>query len=1067
MKLRKILSIILLMVLILSQFAFLKVNNVVYAIGGDENSNTKTDYNRYYYNQLVENSKEREVLPNEDAEQVAQKRNVSRIAIGIYDAMYEMYIDGVFKQGNVDYNLTRSGHVETKDLEDKNTLLSAYGAARDAFQYDYPDVFYVDFSYLSIRIASDSTGTFAYLGTGRKDSYLLPGFTSENVGRAVEAYEKDIAQVVNEAKEVKNDEDNDGDLTEEKVTFVHDYITEHMIYRYEDQVTAGNARTAFDALHYGEGVCEAYSRAFKAVLDRLDIPCIVVAGIYKTEKLNEAHAWNYVKLSDDKWYGVDVTHDDPTNKSWTEKNSGHETRQYCLVGQSELAGHHIPVGILSGANHEFDYPVLSIEAPRETTLYVNEDLDSDLKVKLIEDIYQDEDGKLKSGTMLVSYRGMNYTDNAKEGYYIVAKYYQYNEDTDSWTEVDWAYLTPEIYASHDDEGFEPDKVDSDIGKYVRLPFPHVMRAQFAVTTIPPDTTQEGILKGGLIYQGDPNLLMDVSSVIENKWGNYVAPPYPKTVTPYQGGTLNIGGTYHIKATYDDVLIPDGTNTQPKITLDTHSFSADAGASTGADYSTITDFYFDGVSTIEFNFTPSKQYADNMCYYTMNIEGLIGQKSKKKPFYLSYGCAYPCAAYAFKAEGYDWNVMGQPQLLDAEDIQADEWVGKDNEEIKITDKLTHRLTLVTTEPSPAESHAMEQTLEGKVDGEVLETNTYNISLSLCKSQIVKTGQGVRVCVGFPKGYNFESLKEGVTFKAYHYIVDPRTGELTDQVEEIECVVTELGLIITCKSFSPFAIAAVQLNEKETVTDKTIVVTSSTNGTITDAQENKVTNLTLKQDEQQTLKVTANDGYQIDSVVINGKTVDVAEDGTITIKYGDYEDANIMVSATFVTKAVVEKEKEIKNIRLLTENDIEVKVESETLEINKTTQISVNKIQVQEETEDIKDITYTSNDDTVVSVSADGVITALKPGKVTITVTINGDIHKTLTIEVPSILGDINYDGRIDSADASLALEYNVNNKALDEKQIALADVNQDGRVNSQDASLILQMNVGLITEFPTK
>ena len=74
---------------------------------------------------------------------------------------------------------------------------------------------------------------------------------------------------------------------------------------------------------------------------------------------------------------------------------------------------------------------------------------------------------------------------------------------------------------------------------------------------------------------------------------------------------------------------------------------------------------------------------------------------------------------------------------------------------------------------------------------------------------------------------------------------------------------------------------------------------------------------------------------------------------------------------------------------------------------------------------------------------------------------------VTVKMPTIKGDVNKDGRIDSVDASLVLNYNVQDKALTAEQIVIADVNEDGRVNSKDSSLILQMNVGLITEFPTK
>ena len=75
-------------------------------------------------------------------------------AKGFYDAMYNAYIDGTLQKGG-DYDLTGNGCVTEAQLalyiSGNSQLLYDFGAARDAFQYDYPDVFWVDFSALSFR----------------------------------------------------------------------------------------------------------------------------------------------------------------------------------------------------------------------------------------------------------------------------------------------------------------------------------------------------------------------------------------------------------------------------------------------------------------------------------------------------------------------------------------------------------------------------------------------------------------------------------------------------------------------------------------------------------------------------------------------------------------------------------------------------------------------------------------------------------------------------------------------------------------------------------------------------
>ena len=55
----------------------------------------------------------------------------------------------------------------------------------------------------------------------------------------------------------------------------------------------------------------------------------------------------------------------------------------------------------------------------------------------------------------------------------------------------------------------------------------------------------------------------------------------------------------------------------------------------------------------------------------------------------------------------------------------------------------------------------------------------------------------------------------------------------------------------------------------------------------------------------------------------------------------------------------------------------------------------------------------------------------------------------------ILGDVNRDGKINSQDSKLVLEYSAGTRRLTIFQKKRADVNQDGKINSQDSILILK------------
>ncbi len=67
-------------------------------------------------------------------------------------------------------------------------------------------------------------------------------------------------------------------------------------------------------------------------------------------------------------------------------------------------------------------------------------------------------------------------------------------------------------------------------------------------------------------------------------------------------------------------------------------------------------------------------------------------------------------------------------------------------------------------------------------------------------------------------------------------------------------------------------------------------------------------------------------------------------------------------------------------------------------------------------------------------------------------------------IPNKIGDINTDGKINSADALLVLQSSTGIITLTDTQKLLADVNEDGKINSTDALLILQYATGKITSF---
>lgn len=124
----------------------------------------------------------------------------------------------------------------------------------------------------------------------------------------------------------------------------------------------------------------------------------------------------------------------------------------------------------------------------------------------------------------------------------------------------------------------------------------------------------------------------------------------------------------------------------------------------------------------------------------------------------------------------------------------------------------------------------------------------------------------------------------------------------------------------------------------------------------------------------------------------------------------------------------------------------------------------------------ELRWSSSNNTVATVDANGMVSALKGGNAIITVkTIDSSKSATCTVTVISEsgeiglpgyypAGDINDDGVVNVQDVALALQHVLMLTELDGSALISADVNGDGEVNVIDVTLIMQFSLGLITVF---
>ena len=827
-------------------------------------------------------------------------------------------------------------------------LLNTMGSAKDAYMADHAGLFFIDPDYITLRVTKKEGQLHATVGIGRSDTYINKAFwdydkkqvKKAELIKAIEDIEKALDSAVKEVNAVQVQENQNE--KEQKIKKAHDIVIEKNAYKLEETIIEENkdiqdeskkgdpwnVRTVYGA--FGpkhEIVCEGFARAFKMILDKINIPCVLVYGAYVTSTKYEEHMWNYVQLDDDKWYGVDCTWDNTDVTDEDKKVVGKEdvekiSAEYFLAGEDKMSLNHLVTGIMSVSNHEFKYPALELSSDKYEIASEN----AGLRVELDDQSYDEED-QIVAGKFKISFfidlnengvedpgERMGYNKAKEHGYYMICSMMQYNkpeyethEKPKNPNEEGWryngyfAYVDDRAYSSLVDFYEDGSKVGEDdegkenMNSYLSLYNSNCNYIQFGITDEKPVEFYEGIEKNmtDLIkmttFTGTSADMIALSDKIFNPNGSHIKAPYIQKAYPIQNSTMYIGETYHCVIEYDEKLtrIPD-EDLEASVKVENSS-------NVVANNYSLTDFTFDDDHTVSFNFTPSELYADDSVFYTIDMLGLMGAETKKRPMAASYFCAHRCEAYAYKSQGIDWNVYGKPTLMD--DVNLDEMTEEENSDL--AELLKHRMTLVTTSTKPSEEKKMNEMLDGEMThgGEVVKSETYNIKLTLCKMQKIQNGQSVRVMLGFPDGYGPEDA--GVTFKAYHYIKDA-SGNITD-VEEIPCMVTELGLIIECSSFSPFTIAAIEGAQEEEDNSRTLIFQTSKGGDVyVDVEKNEKANKIVLNNEKNEAKITIkpDEGYVVDDIVIGEKVIDVngkdvskvetdgnSNEVTYTIKYDD--------------------------------------------------------------------------------------------------------------------------------------------------------------------------------------
>ena len=288
-------------------------------------SATSTYKNNFYYKQLDSNAK----IIYDNLE-----KNITNLAKTNYKIDFSTQFNTILNQS-----------------DGKKKLADSFQAATDAFFYDHPELFYIDLTKMSLY-----TKSVSFLGKTTYNVSIVPddnkNYLSDNFSS-----EAQVNKAIQNVENIRNSFMNGvSGSNYNKILQVHDTLID--MIEYDTTYSRANTHNIYGALIEKKVVCEGYAKAFKYIMDSLNIPCILVGGTATNSNGNtESHMWNYVQI-DGVWYGVDPTWDDPIIIGGLKKNTiGHD---YFLKGSLTFNRSHTISTTISENGMKFTYPSLSM-----------------------------------------------------------------------------------------------------------------------------------------------------------------------------------------------------------------------------------------------------------------------------------------------------------------------------------------------------------------------------------------------------------------------------------------------------------------------------------------------------------------------------------------------------------------------------------------------------------------------------------------------------------------------------------------------------------------------------------
>ncbi len=206
------------------------------------------------------------------------------------EQLYQLLLEGIREKKGLDgkgyIDISKLGLSNENGSPDRDMLATVYSRVL----FDHPELYYITECYS--RVSQNAPYVL-----GIRPVYITAAQDSDAQARFDAAVNTALAQTEGLTDPV------------EQMLALYNYLVRTTAYNYNVafydapvnlcEAEPKEAWTAYGALVTGDTVCKGYAMAWKVLMDRIGIPCLVVC------KGDGSHLWNLVQL-DGKWYHVDV-----------------------------------------------------------------------------------------------------------------------------------------------------------------------------------------------------------------------------------------------------------------------------------------------------------------------------------------------------------------------------------------------------------------------------------------------------------------------------------------------------------------------------------------------------------------------------------------------------------------------------------------------------------------------------------------------------------------------------------------------------------------------------------------